>query len=254
MEGQAPYIIFDRVEVQFSELVYGLRGVSLRIARGEFVFLCGETGSGKSTLLKTLTREVEHSSGTVLLNGRDLSAVRGGEVPHHRRQMGIVPQDFALLPNKRVWENIAYAMRAVGKSRRSVRERVPEIMERVNIAHRADAFPSELSGGEQQRVAIGRALINDPPLLLADEPTGNLDPKTSLEIVDLLVQLNQRGATVLVATHDMAIVEQLGARVVRLAHGSLVEAAPPEPSPDEPPEPDGEPEPAAESLGGDGDV
>jgi cell division transport system ATP-binding protein len=142
--------------------------------------------------------------------------------------MGIVPQDFGLLPNKRVWENLAYAMRACGRTRREVRQLVPEILEQVNVLHRADAFPSELSGGEQQRVAIGRALINRPPLLLADEPTGNLDPDHSIEITQLLMDLNLRGTTVLVASHDMPIVERFRQRVVRLEGGLIVEDSKPE--------------------------
>jgi len=219
MEGTAPYIRFDRVEVKYSELVYGLRGVSLEVTKGEFVFLCGQTGSGKSTLLKVLTREVPHTKGLVTLGGRDLAQVH--DIPHLRRQMGIVPQDFGLLPGKKVWENVAYAMRAVGRSKREVRQLVPEILDRVNILHRADAFPGELSGGEQQRVAIGRAMINNPPLLLADEPTGNLDPEHSAEIMELLLQLNSRGTTVIVATHDMMIVERMNKRIVRMEFGRI---------------------------------
>jgi cell division transport system ATP-binding protein len=137
--------------------------------------------------------------------------------------MGIVPQDFALLPNKRVWENVAYAMRAVGRTKREVRREVPAILEQVQIAHRADALPHQLSGGEQQRVAIGRALINKPPLLIADEPTGNLDPDHSAEVMDLLVKLNLEGMTILIASHDMPVVERYGRRVIRLDHGKIVE-------------------------------
>lgn len=222
MEGQAPYVQFDRVEVRYSDIVAGLRGVSLDVMKGEFIFLCGQTGSGKSTLLKCLTREVRHTKGTVKLGGRDLSTVKRDEVPLLRREMGIVPQDFALLQSKTVWENVAYALRAVGRTRREIRRAVPEILDRVNILHRADALPGELSGGEQQRVAIGRALINNPPLLLADEPTGNLDPSHSIEIMNLLVDLNLRGATVMVATHDMAVVEKVNKRVVQMEFGRIV--------------------------------
>ncbi len=222
MEGQAPYVQFDRVEVKYSDIVAGLRGVSLDVMKGEFIFLCGQTGSGKSTLLKCLTREVKHTKGTVKLGGRDLATVKREEIPLLRREMGIVPQDFALLSSKTVWENVAYALRAVGRTRREIRKAVPEILDRVNILHRADALPSELSGGEQQRVAIGRALINNPPLLLADEPTGNLDPTHSIEIMNLLVDLNMRGATVMVATHDMAVVEKFGKRVVQMEFGRIV--------------------------------
>jgi len=221
-EHAAPYVLFKDVEVAYSDLVHGLRGISLSIQKGEFVFLCGPTGSGKSTLLKCLSREVWHTKGQVFLDGRDLDRIPGRDVPLLRRQMGIVPQDFGLLPNKRVWENLSYAMRACGRTKREVRNLVPEILERVNMLQRADAFPRELSGGEQQRVAIGRALINNPPLLLADEPTGNLDPDHSIEVVELLQQLNLRGTTVIVASHDMPIVERFGNRVVLMEQGKIV--------------------------------
>jgi cell division transport system ATP-binding protein len=199
-----------------------LRGITLNIQKGEFVFLCGPTGSGKSTLIKCLTREVWHTSGHVTIAGRDLDRVPAKDVPLLRRQIGIVPQDFGLLPNKRVWENLGYAMRACGRTRREVRNLVPEILERVNMLQRADAFPRELSGGEQQRVAIGRALINNPPLLLADEPTGNLDPDHSIDIMELLLQLNLRGTTVIVASHDIPIVERFGKRIVQMEHGKII--------------------------------
>ncbi|MCX7799688.1 MAG: ATP-binding cassette domain-containing protein [Fimbriimonadales bacterium] len=215
--------MFDRVEVKYSETV-ALDGVSFEVQKGEFVFFVGRTGAGKSTILKVISREVQHTGGRALLDGRELGEVRPREVPHLRRQMGIVPQDFALLPSKRVWENVAYAMRAIGASSREVRRKVPEILERVSIGHRADAFPHQLSGGEQQRVAIARALINNPLLLLADEPTGNLDPEHSIEIMELLAQLNVRGTTVLVASHDMLVVERMDKRVIRLESGRIVEA------------------------------
>ncbi|MBS1723996.1 MAG: ATP-binding cassette domain-containing protein [Armatimonadetes bacterium] len=221
-EGAAPYVEFRGVEVAYNELVSGLRGVSLTVKKGEFVFLCGPTGSGKSTLLKCLSREVWHTSGTIVLAGRDMNRVPARDVPLLRRQMGIVPQDFGLLTNRRVWENLAYAMRACGKTKREVRQMVPKILEQVNMLQRADAFPRELSGGEQQRVAIGRALINDPPLLLADEPTGNLDPDHSVEVMELLLQLNQKGTTVIVASHDMPIVERFGKRVLLMELGKVV--------------------------------
>ncbi len=222
MASAIPYISYENVEVRYTDLVRGLRGVTLSIQRGEFVFFVGKTGAGKSTMLKLLSREVVHTSGRVTLLGRELGSVREREIPALRRQMGIVPQDFALLPRKRVWENVAYAMRAVGATRREVRRGVPEILERVNIGHRADAFPHELSGGEQQRVAIGRALINNPPLLLADEPTGNLDPEHSLEIMEILRSLNLRGTTVLVASHDMVVVEKMAKRIVTLEEGKII--------------------------------
>lgn len=216
-----PFVAYEDVQVQFSHYVTALHGVSLTFGRGEFAFLVGKTGAGKSTLLKLLYREVRETQGRVLLDGRDLASVRSRDIPELRRGMGIVPQDFALLPRKRIWENVAYAMRAVGASRKEVRRRVPEILDLVQIGHRADAFPHELSGGEQQRVAIARALINDPPLLLADEPTGNLDPEHSWGIMELLLKVNARGTTVLVASHDMLTIERMGMRVVKLEAGNV---------------------------------
>jgi cell division transport system ATP-binding protein len=225
-DGAAPHVEWRNVEVQYNEFVFGLRGIKLTIQRGEFVFFCGQTGSGKSTLLKSISREAEVTQGEVLLSGRNVSAVTIGDIPYLRREMGIVPQDFGLLPNKRVWENVGYAMRAVGKTRRQVRNEVPSILEKVNILHRADAFPRELSGGEQQRVAIARALINDPPLLLADEPTGNLDPTHSVEIMTLLQELNAKGTTVIVASHDIATVSKMRARVIELDGGRIAADTP----------------------------
>lgn len=221
-----PIIRYRDVEVRYTDLVTGLNNFSLEIQTGEFVFFCGSTGAGKSTLLKLITREVRHTAGLVELKGQDLGKVGERQIPALRRGLGIVPQDFALLPNKRVWENVSYAMRAVGRTRREVRKFVPKILEQVDIAHRADAFPNELSGGEQQRVAIARALINDPPVLLADEPTGNLDPVHSMEIMRLLEDLNKNGATVLVATHDLLVVEKMNKRVVHLDGGRIVREEP----------------------------
>ena len=226
-KNDSNYIVFDNVEVRYNEFVTGLKGVSLNISRGEFVFFVGKTGSGKSSLLKILTREVKHTSGKATWNGRDLQ-VNDRDIPALRRQMGIVPQDFALLPRKRVWENVAYAMRAVGATRKEARRKVAQILEVVNIGHRADAFPHELSGGEQQRVAIGRALINHPELLIADEPTGNLDPEHSWEIMELLRQLNQRGTTVLVASHDVMVVERMGCRTITMDNGKIAYDSHPE--------------------------
>jgi cell division transport system ATP-binding protein len=222
-EATSPYIEFKDVQVEYPGHVTGLRDVSLRIQKGDFVFFVGKTGAGKSTLIKLLTREVRQTSGAVTIQGRDLGRLRDRDIPGLRREMGIVPQDFALLPRKRVWENVAYAMRAVGHTRSEVRRRVPGILEQVNIGHRADAFPHQLSGGEQQRVAIARALINNPPLLLADEPKGNLDPDLSWEIMELLKSLNLKGTTVLVASHDVMVIHRMGRRIVTLDDGRITE-------------------------------
>lgn len=228
MQTLAPYITFDHVEVAYNDFVSGLRSVTFQIDKGEFVFLCGQTGSGKSTIIKVLSGQVKPTKGKVMIESQDIGALAKDEIPFLRRKMGIVPQDFGLLPNKKVWENVGYAMRAVGKSRTDVRQQVPDILERVNILHRADAYPTELSGGEQQRVAIARALINDPPLLLADEPTGNLDPEHSEEITDLLLSLHARGTTVIVATHDMAVVDRVGHRILRMSAGRIDSRTPEE--------------------------
>jgi cell division transport system ATP-binding protein len=216
-----PVIEFQNVGLEYEGNVSALRGVNLAISQGEFVFLVGATGSGKSTLLKLLIRELRATSGRIMLNGRDLATIPIGQVPMLRRQIGFVPQDILLLPNKKVWENLAYAMRAAGHSRREVRKRVPEMLDRFGVLERAQAFPGALSGGEQQRVAIARALINNPTILLADEPTGHLDPATSREILGVLEEINHRGTTVAMATHDIGTIRQLERRVVTLDKGEV---------------------------------
>ncbi len=216
-----PYIEFVNVALEYTKYVTALKSVNLQIEKGEFVFFLGRTGSGKSTLLKLISHEVTPTSGQVRFDGLDVSSLDLREVPMLRRRMGIVPQDFGLLPRKKAWENIGYAMRAVGKTRRELRKTIGQLLETVNIGHRADAFPTEMSGGEQQRLAIARSLINNPELILADEPTGNLDFQHSIEIMTVLQRLNRSGATVLVATHDMAVVERFGGRRITLANGFI---------------------------------
>jgi len=218
-----PYISLRKVEVAYNDYVAGLRGVSINVERGEFVFLCGQTGSGKSTIIRVLSSQIKPTKGEAIFDGRPLTQVKPEDIPELRRKIGIVPQDFGLLPNKKVWENVGYAMRAVGKTKSEVREQVPTILERVNILQRADAYPGELSGGEQQRVAIARALINNPPLLLADEPTGNLDAAHSDEIINILLELNEQGTTIIVATHDISQVERAGKRVILMSGGRVEE-------------------------------
>ncbi len=225
-DNPRPYIEFKNVSVEYPGHVRGLQDVSLSVAKGEFVFLVGQTGAGKSTIFRLLTREVKATSGQVKVAGHDLSDISDRKVYLHRREMGFVPQDFGLLPRKRVWENVAYALRAVGQTKREVRRLVPDILDQVNIGRRADAFPHELSGGEQQRVAIARALINNPPLLLADEPTGNLDPEHSWEVMEILKALNLKGTTIVVASHDMVVVDRMAKRVIRLDQGQISEDAP----------------------------
>jgi cell division transport system ATP-binding protein len=215
------------IELHDVSVVYGqertaLSHVSLEIKRGEFVFVVGATGSGKSTFLKLLYREEVATSGRVVVNHQNLSDLRPRDVAFFRRRMGVVFQDFGLLPNKTVFENVAFALRVIGAGRREIRKKVPAVLDLVGLTIRCDAFPHQISGGEQQRVAIARALVNDPPLLIADEPTGNLDPETSLGIYQILADVNARGTSVVVATHDQAMVDAAGRRVIEFDRGRLV--------------------------------
>ena len=199
-----------------------LHGINLHIDRGEFVFLVGNSGSGKSTLIKLLLKEFEPTEGTISFNGKDLASVKRRQIPKYRRELGVVFQDFRLLKDRNVFENVAFAQRVTGVSARVIKTRVPEVRSLVNLAEKYRSFPHELSGGEQQRVAIARALVNRPALLLADEPTGNLDPKTSFEIMKLLEEINQQGTTVLVVTHNKEIVNSMKKRVVVVNQGVIV--------------------------------
>ncbi|MCK7623915.1 MULTISPECIES: cell division ATP-binding protein FtsE [Streptomyces] len=199
-----------------------LRDVSLEIERGEFVFLVGSSGSGKSTFLRLLLREERASHGAVHVLGKDLAKLSNWKVPQMRRQVGTVFQDFRLLPNKTVGQNVAFALEVIGKPRGQIRKTVPEVLELVGLGGKEDRMPGELSGGEQQRVAIARAFVNRPLLLIADEPTGNLDPQTSVGIMKLLDRINRTGTTVVMATHDQQIVDQMRKRVMELEKGRLV--------------------------------
>lgn len=213
---------FKDVSVSYRKHSEAVAKCNLVIDEGEFVFLVGKTGAGKSTLLKLISREISPQSGGVFVGGKEVNKQLSIFIPRLRRKMGIVPQDFALLPKKTVAENIAYASRAAGKTKRQTRRRMAFILFGIHLDHKMNNFPDELSGGEKQRVAIGRALINDPPLLLADEPTGNLDPEHSMEVMQLLMNLNERGTTVIVASHDMMVIEQLGKRVIRIDDGHVI--------------------------------
>ena len=217
-----PYVEFKDVSVSYRKHSEALAKCNLVIEEGEFVFLVGKTGAGKSTIIKLISREISPESGSVFVNGKEITRQLAFFIPRLRRKMGIVPQDFALLPKKTVAENIAYASRAAGKTKRQTRRRMAFILFGIHLDHKMNSFPDELSGGEKQRVAIGRALINDPPLLLADEPTGNLDPEHSMEVMQLLMNLNERGTTVIVASHDMMVIEQLGKRVIRIDDGKII--------------------------------
>jgi len=199
-----------------------LREVSLEVGRGEFVFVVGQSGSGKSTMLRLILCEEASSAGNVLVAGRELSSLPSRKVPALRREIGTVFQDFRLLPNKDVFQNVAFALQVLGKSRHHIKAVVPETLEMVGLGGLEKRLPHQLSGGEQQRVAIARAFVNKPAILLADEPTGNLDPTTSLDIVRLLDRINRTGTTIVMATHDDEIVDQLRKRVVELNNGELV--------------------------------
>jgi cell division transport system ATP-binding protein len=200
----------------------GLDQVTFEVERGEFVFLVGHTGSGKSTIMRVLIRELEPSAGTVRVAGHDLSEITRRRVPYYRRNIGVVWQDFKLLPNRTVYDNVAYALQVTGGSRREIRNKVPDILRLTGLATKLHNYPDQLSGGEQQRVSIARAFVNHPPLLLADEPTGNLDPETSIGIMQLLYRINRTGTTVLVATHDHAMVDKMRRRVIELSEGRVV--------------------------------
>ena len=199
-----------------------LSDVSVDVEKGEFVFLVGASGSGKSTFLRLVLREERPSSGDVQVAGKDLDRLAQWKVPALRRQIGTVFQDFRLLPNKTVFENVAFALQVIGKSRREIRTDVPEVLTLVGLDGKEDRMPHQLSGGEQQRVAIARAFVNKPLIVLADEPTGNLDPATSVGIMKLLDRINRTGTTVVMATHDQSIVDQMRKRVVELSSGELV--------------------------------
>jgi len=215
-------ITLDGVSVEYENGVRALNDVSLSIAKGEFAFIVGATGSGKSTLLRLLYREMLPTKGRVFVGGEDVTALTPNQVPFLRRKLGIVFQDFKLLPQKNLWENLAFALRVIGAQPREIRRRIGDALAMVGLTHRCDSFPHQMSGGEQQRAAIARALVNQPTLLLADEPTGNLDPDTSWEIIQLLDEINVRGATVVVATHDSHIVDRMKKRVIQLDAGFVV--------------------------------
>lgn len=199
-----------------------LDGIDVEIERGDFVFLVGSSGSGKTTFLKLVLREERPTSGDIWVAGRHLNRLSNWRVPQLRREIGTVFQDFRLLPNKTVYQNVAFALEVIGKSRRDIKSTVPEMLELVGLAGKERRLPHELSGGEQQRVAIARAFVNHPPILLCDEPTGNLDPGTSVGIMRLLDRINRTGTTVLMATHDDEIVDQMRKRVIELKGGHLV--------------------------------
>jgi cell division transport system ATP-binding protein len=214
-------IVFESVTKVYDPDVVALRDVSFVIEKGEFVFVVGASGSGKSTLVRLLLKELEPTRGRILVGGRDLARLKRSRVPLLRRNLGCVFQDFKLLPNRTASENVAYALKVQGERPEAIRKKVPEALSLVGLAHKATSLPDELSGGEQQRVSIARAVVNHPPLLICDEPTGNLDPDTSVGIMQLLYRINRAGTTVLMVTHDREMVDKMRKRVIALDEGRL---------------------------------
>ncbi|MGC9221428.1 MAG: cell division ATP-binding protein FtsE [Solirubrobacteraceae bacterium] len=213
---------FRGVSVKYPGGAFGLDQATFAINREEFVFMIGSSGAGKSTVMRLLIKELEPSAGTIRVAGRDLSSVTRRQVPFYRRNIGMVFQDFKLLPNRTVYDNVAYALQVTGHSRKEIRARVPDILRLTGLSLKLHNYPDQLSGGEQQRVSIARAFVHHPPLLLADEPTGNLDPETSIDIMRLLYRINRTGTTVLVATHDHAMVDKMRRRVLELSAGRVI--------------------------------
>jgi cell division transport system ATP-binding protein len=214
-------VVFENVTKIYEPDVAALRDVSFVIEKGEFIFIVGASGSGKSTIVRLVLKELEPTSGKIFVGGRDLTRLKRSKVPLLRRNVGCVFQDFKLLPNRTAAENVAYALKVQGEGGNSIRRKVPEVLNLVGLAHKMSSLPDELSGGEQQRVSIARAFVNHPPLLICDEPTGNLDPDTSVGIMQLLYRINRSGTTILMATHDREMVDKMRKRVIALEEGKL---------------------------------
>jgi cell division transport system ATP-binding protein len=217
-----PVIEFRGVTMRYPSGDIGLEQATFSVEREEFMFLVGATGSGKSTLMRLLIKELEPTQGVIRVAGHDLALVSRKRVPFYRRNLGVVFQDFKLLPSRTVYDNVAYALQVTGGTRKEIRQKVPDILRLTGLSTKLHNYPDQLSGGEQQRVSIARAFVNHPPLLLADEPTGNLDPETSIDIMRLLYRINRTGTTVVVATHDQAMVDKMRRRVLELSHGRIV--------------------------------
>jgi cell division transport system ATP-binding protein len=214
-------IVFEDVRKVYEPNVVALDGVSFTIDKGEFVFIVGASGSGKSTIIRLMLKELEPTEGRIIVGGRDLTRLKHSKVPLLRRNVGCVFQDFKLLPNRTAAENVAYALKVQGEATADIRKKVPEVLNLVGLAHKMNSRPDELSGGEQQRVSIARAVVNHPPLLICDEPTGNLDPDTSVGIMQLLYTINRTGTTILMVTHDREMVDKMRRRVIALDKGKL---------------------------------
>ncbi|GFP22683.1 cell division transport system ATP-binding protein [Candidatus Hakubella thermalkaliphila] len=215
-------IVFRNVTKRYGTKMFALRNVSMNVEKGEFVFLVGRSGAGKSTVIKLLLKEIEPTSGDIFVAGKNLRQLSSWKIPQLRRNIGCIFQDFKLLPNKTVFENIAFALEVIGKPSYVIQSQVPQVLQLVGLAEKAEHYPHELSAGEQQRISMARAFVNRPPLLLADEPTGNLDPYTSEGIMKLISRINKIGTTVLMATHDKALVDSVRMRVVELDEGEVV--------------------------------
>jgi cell division transport system ATP-binding protein len=220
--GGTPMIVFEAVTKVYDPNVVALREASFVIEKGEFVFLVGPSGSGKSTIMRLLLKELDPTRGRILVGGRELARLTGSKVPMLRRNIGCVFQDFKLLTDRTAYENVAYALKVQGESKRDIRSKVPEILALVGLGAKMNNHPHELSGGEQQRVSIARAFVNHPPLLICDEPTGNLDPDTSVGIMQLLYRINRTGTTVVMATHDREMVDKMRKRVIALDEGTVI--------------------------------
>ena len=215
-------IEFKNVNKKYSTGTVAVENVSFKINKGDFAFLVGQSGSGKSTLIKLILKEEEPTSGNIIINGKDTTFFKKSRIPYLRRSMGVVFQDFRLLPDKTVYENVAFAMYIVKATPRHIRRQVPMVLSLVGLSSKAKMYPNELSGGEQQRVALARALVNNPSMLIADEPTGNLDPDTAWDIMTLLDDINKRGTTVVVATHAKDIVDRMNKRVIHISKGKII--------------------------------
>ena len=215
-------IEFRNVSKVYNKNVKALTNVNINIDKGEFVFLVGPSGAGKSTFIKMLLKEVEPSTGNIVMGNEDLSKIKRRQIPYHRRKIGMVFQDFRLIPTLNVYEIVAFAMRVVGASPKEIRKRVPMVLSLVGLSNKYKMFPTELSGGEQQRVSIARAIVNNPKVLIADEPTGNLDPETAKEIMELIDDINKAGTTVVMATHAKEIVNSMKKRVIAIDKGEVV--------------------------------
>ncbi len=211
------------ISMRYKEDIEVLHHLTMSVERGEFAFLVGPSGAGKTTVLRLLYSGLIPTEGQIVVAGQNLSKIKSAQLPYFRRKLGIVFQDFKLLPNKTVAQNIAFSMRVTGARRSKIKKNVDRVLKWTNLGHRRDALPEDISGGEQQRTSIARAMVNNPELILADEPTGNLDPKLSLEIMRLFERLHKQGTTVLVATHDISLVTQLGKRVIKIEHGTVIE-------------------------------